>query len=78
MKDKEGCCHDEVQVIKFDSPVTKSASFVFGLQEFAHIQSNDFSSLGIYYKGLLRAKPSNVPLYFTGPPRHLLNCNFRI
>ena len=78
MKDKEGCCHDEVQVIKFDSPATKSASIVFGLQEYSLIQSNDFGSAGIYHKSLLRVKPSNLPIYFTGPPLHLLNCNFRI
>jgi hypothetical protein len=78
MKDREGCCHDEVQVIKFDSPVTQSASFIYGLKVDSLFQSNDFSFQGNDYKCLLRSKPSILPLFFNGPPLHLLNCNFRI
>jgi len=78
MKDKDGCCHDEVQIIKFDSPVTKSICFSFGPIDPLLNQPREFSISEISILSLLKVRPLAFQEYYKGPPLHILNCNFRI
>ena len=78
MVDKEGCCHDETQVIKLDAPAAKSS--LVGPDFLKLFPSATFS--------LVPLRPivfRNSNFHFiqhrqidSGPPIHLLNCHFRI
>jgi hypothetical protein len=78
MDDKEGCCHDQLQIIKFDSQASKTASFDTGSFQNVFHAGNDFNFEGIFDFNRFNVPPLVLPVHYAGPPLHLLNCNFRI
>lgn len=78
MDDKEGCCHDQLQIIKFDSPASKSASFNIGsLQNLFH-HDREIKPARLNISNRCNALLLGSPVHYSGPPLHLINCNFRI
>ena len=78
MEDREGCCHDQLQIIKFDSQASKPASFDTGLFQHLFHAGNEFTLESILTSDRFKITPLVMPVLYTGPPLHLLNCNFRI